>query len=416
MPSIKLTVPAVEKLATRKTREDYWDKLLPGFGLRVSKTGRKTWVIFPRVLIQGKWEKKWFNLDTYPTLDLVAARNMAREALAVASDGGDPMTVIKPKVIETRIQESRDSFASVRDDFMVKYRTRKRTKPRPGTLEQMRFVFESDRLKSWKNRPLTEITKRDVLDVLDSLMDEGLESRANTFLNYIRMLFNWAVDRDIIESAPTDRIKPPGQAISRERVLTFDELKTVWEASFPNQERECGVHGHIVRVLMLTGQRRSEVAGMLWSELDLEEKTWEIPASRTKNKLPHIVPLPDPVIGIILEQQDIQAKIGKSAFVFTCTGKPFSGWSRSKQRLDGRANIPGWRLHDLRRTMVTGMNEMGIQPHIVEAIVNHISGHRAGVAGVYNRALYLDERRRALNAWALHVLELSKIRNLEMLF
>lgn len=271
----------------------------------------------------------------------------------------------------------------------------------------MRLVLESDRLKSWENRPLAKITKRDVLDVIDALMDEGLESRANAFLNYIRMLFNWSVDRDIIESAPTDRIKPPGQALSRERVLTIEELKTIWAASFPSQERECEVHGHIVRVLMLTGQRRSEVAGMLWPELDLEGKTWEIPASRTKNRLPHIVPLSDPVISIIQEQEELQKIIGKSAFVFTCTGKPFSGWSRSKQRLNSRAKIPDWRLHDLRRTMVTGMNEMGIQPNIVEAIVNHVSGYRAGVAGVYNRALYLDERRRALDAWALHVLTMA---------
>jgi integrase len=147
---------------------------------------------------------------------------------------------------------------------------------------------------------------------------------------------------------------------------------------------------------------------MQWSELDLIGKTWEIPASRTKNKLPHVVLLSDPVIGIIQSQKALQEVIGKSGYVFTCTGNPFSGWSRSKQRLDGRAGIEPWRLHDLRRTMVTGMNEMGTQPHIVEAIVNHISGHRSGVAGVYNRALYLEERRQPLDSWADHVVALLK--------
>lgn len=143
MPRIKLTAPAVEKLATKKPREDYWDNLLPGFGLRVSKTGRKTWVIFPRVLIQGKWGKKWFNLDTYPALDLVSARSMARQALSVASDGGDPMTVIRPKVIEIKAQESRNSFSSVRADFMEKYRTRRRTKPAPAPWNRCAWYWKA---------------------------------------------------------------------------------------------------------------------------------------------------------------------------------------------------------------------------------------------------------------------------------
>jgi integrase len=160
---------------------------------------------------------------------------------------------------------------------------------------------------------------------------------------------------------------------------------------------------------MLTGQRRTEVAGMRWREIDMDARIWTLPADRTKNHHEHLVPLSDPVVDILCERQSEQAQIGMDTpLVFTSTGtSPFSGWSRSKARLDGRANVVSWTLHDLRRTLVTRMAEdLRIAPHVVEAVVNHVSGTRAGVAGVYNRALYLDERRAALDAWAGYVLRL----------
>ncbi|MES9963573.1 MAG: tyrosine-type recombinase/integrase [Candidatus Sedimenticola sp. 20ELBAFRAG] len=405
MPSLKLTAAAADKLQTDKTQEDYWDTLLPQFGLRITKKGTKTWIIFPRVLIQGEWRKKRFKLDRYPALELKEAREMARTALATAAEGGDPQTVIQqPKRVQ-KVEQSAQSFSTVRDDFLEKYRTRKKTKPKPRTLEEMRRTLESNRLKDWRDRPLAEINKRDVLDVLDELISEGKEARANTYLVHIRMMMNWAVDREIIPHAPTERIKPPGAEVSRERVLEDEELKAIWKATLTTQGKECNIFGPLVRLLLLTGQRRSEAAGMRWTELDLDAKQWEIPGARTKNKLPHVIPLSDLVIEIIKEQEKSQEKTEKSPLVFTCTGKPFSGWSRSKERLDSRAKTTPWRLHDLRRTLVTHMNEMGVLPHIVEAIVNHVSGTRGGVAGVYNRALYIEERKKALDEWAGHILE-----------
>ncbi|MET0101845.1 MAG: tyrosine-type recombinase/integrase [Sedimenticola sp.] len=408
MPTIKLTAAAVDKIKTEKAQEDYWDTHLPQFGLRVTKNGTKTWIIFPRVLVQGEWKKKRFKLDRHPSLKLKEARARARDALAAAAEGSDPQAVIKQPIRKQKTEESAQSFSVVRDDFLKKYRTRKKTRPKPRTLEEMGRTLKSDRLKDWEDRPLVEITKRDVLDVLDELISEGKEARANTYLVHIRMLMNWAADREIIPFAPTDRVKPPGAEISRERVLEDDEIKAIWKATFTTQGKECNIFGPLVRILLLTGQRRSEVAGMSWTELDLDAKHWEIPGSRTKNKLPHIVPLSDLVVEIIKEQEKSQKETGKSPLVFTCTGKPFSGWSRSKERLDSRAKAAPWRLHDLRRTLVTHLNEMGTLPHVVEAIVNHVSGTRGGVAGVYNRALYLEERQKALDEWADHVYSLVR--------
>lgn len=180
---------------------------------------------------------------------------------------------------------------------------------------------------------------------------------------------------------------------------------------------------------MLTGQRRNEVAGMAWSEIDLPGALWSLPPERCKNGRPHLVPLSAPVFALLEEREAEQEAIklkdaegNPTPLVFTSNGKtPFSGWSRSKRRLDQRvaeafaAAKPGadpvpWTLHDLRRTLVTRMSEdRRIQPHVVEAVVNHVSGTRAGVAGVYNRALYMDERRSALHAWGRYVLRTAGV-------
>lgn len=169
------------------------------------------------------------------------------------------------------------------------------------------------------------------------------------------------------------------------------------------------VYGDIVRILMLTGQRRNQVGQMQGSEIDFDRRLWSLPAARAKNALPHLVPLSSSVLDIVTRQQAERVELEQPCpWVFTSNGEtPFSGWSQSKRRLDERCGVADWRIHDLRRTLVTGMNEeLRISPHVVESVVNHVSGAaRQGAAGVYNRALYLDERRRALQRWSRYVLQ-----------
>jgi integrase len=244
------------------------------------------------------------------------------------------------------------------------------------------------------------------LDVIEAIDQRGSPGASKRSLVYLRRFFNWCAEREVIESVPTDRIRPPHPEVKRDRVLTEDELGYLLRALDFEKTVLCPA----IRLLLLTGQRRAEVAGLRWSELrNLEagDALWEIPGQRTKNKQSHLVPLSPAAKSVILDQP----RVGD--LIFSTTGEtPVSGFGKVKARLDDRMNelrsgnglppVPGWTFHDLRRTMVTMMNErLAIAPHVVEAVVNHISGSaKAGVAGVYNRALYLEDRRTALVKWA----------------
>jgi len=436
MPKMRLTDAAVKRLKTPANTErvDYWDTSTPGFGIRISASGARSWVIITRALVNGDWKQKRVTLGTYPAKSLADARQDAKDAFTRAKQGKDPADV--PKVQrETMETDSRNTFANVREDFLQKYRTRQRTKPSKRTLDELTRVLSHEAFKDWDLRPLAEIGRREILDAVDRFVSKGQETAANRYLTYLKMLFGWALDRDIIKADPTARIKPPGQEHSRERVLEPIEMRAIWKATAPSQAGKGDLFAGIVKVLMLTGQRRNEVAGMQWRELDLDACLWSLPGARTKNHRDHLVPLSEPVLDILVERQQEQAdmrlkddKGRPTPYVFTHTGKtPFSGWSRSKARLDGRAQnilrelagdqaaeLAPWTLHDLRRTLVTRMAEdLHVPPHIVEAIINHVSGARAGVAGVYNRALHMEERRKALTAWADYVLRIVGETNAE---
>ena len=175
-----------------------------------------------------------------------------------------------------------------------------------------------------------------------------------------------------------------------------------------------GDYGAIVRLLILTGQRREEVGGMLQSEIDTAGALWRIGAERTKNGLPHEVPLSAPALAVLRGLRRRKDTGDERDLVFGSRDGPFSGWSKAKSALDARltgalGRVPAaWRLHDIRRTVATGMADLGVQPHVIEAVLNHISGHKAGVAGVYNRSTYATEKRAALDMWADHVTTLGE--------
>jgi integrase len=238
------------------------------------------------------------------------------------------------------------------------------------------------------------------------------------------MMFNWLIDREVLESSPFDRVKPPAKEVARERTLKNNELKSVWAAL----GAVGGVFEIPAKLMLLTGQREGEVVGMRRSELipwhklldddikneryaglNLDELVWSLPRERTKNGRAHIVPLPLMAQGLLLKVPDTGTdnlfvspsaitrakKLGRAPYAL-------SGLSNAKKRVDKESGVTDWVWHDLRRTVVTAMNDqLGIQPHIVEAIINHQSGTaKAGVAGTYNRASYLPERYHGLNAWA----------------
>ena len=402
MPRANLTAASVEKLKPpRFGQVEYYDRRMPGFGLRLSHRGSKSWFLMTR--IEGRLVR--LTLGKYPAISLGEAREHARTAGRVVSEGKDPR-LIRAEAKRKYHEERQNTFDACAADFLQKYAQRRL---RPSTQREYRRILTGGDTRHWRDKPIAQLTKRDVLDVLEAIDRRGSPGAAKRALVYLRKFFNWCAERDILTVVPTDRIRPLHPEVKRDRVLSEEELSYVLRAVAADES----IFGPLIRVLLLTGQRRAEVAGMRWSEvrnLDASDALWEIPGERTKNKQSHLVPISPPV------RKTIRGMPKVGDLVFTTTGEtPVSGFGRAKERVDSRicamretdglANMSAWTLHDLRRTMVTVMNEhLGVAPHVVEAVVNHMSGlAKAGVAGVYNRALYLEDRRLALQGWAKYV-------------
>jgi integrase len=299
-------------------------------------------------------------------------------------------------------------------DIVQKYLTVREGEFRPKSYSEVKRYLE----KSWKplhKRAVGSITRADIVSVVDDLERDSGKVAADRARTALSAFFAWAIDRGYCESNPTMNIRARNQSGSRTRVLTEAELVEVWKSCLDDD------YGRIVRLLILTGQRRTELGDLEWPEIDLAERQIDLPGTRTKNGRPHIVPLSDEALSII---KTIPRREGRD-LIFGSGAGGFSGWSKAKAELDARITMaraqayqgariqpmPAWTLHDVRRSFVTHVNERKVAPpHVVEAIVNHISGHLAGVAGVYNKALYLSERRQALELWGSHVMALVEAR------
>jgi integrase len=258
----------------------------------------------------------------------------------------------------------------------------------------------------WADKDVRTIDKDAIADVIDAARADGIpgkgskragpsEARARHFHNDLSALFAWLVKRRKIDANPLQSLQRPEPSQDRDRHLTSEEIVKLWKAvdQIPKP------FAAAVKLLLLTGQRRSEISELRWNEMPGDLSQINLAATRTKNKLPHVVPLSSLA-------QDIIASIPRieCPFVFTTDGKaPIGGWSKVKKQLDVEMRIPPWRLHDLRRTAVTGMAELGIRPDVIELVVNHVSGRRGGIAGVYNRSELMAERKNALERWSAHV-------------
>jgi len=244
----------------------------------------------------------------------------------------------------------------------------------------------------WGHRDIGDIGRRDILDLIDSIADRGSVIMARRVQAYVHRLFRWAVGRGIIDANPATDLPKPGAETKRSRVLKDGELAAIWNAA-----DEIGwPFGHAIRLLILTGARRKEIGQLKWSEIS--GNIIALSSARTKNAEPHTIPLSLAAIDVLQRVPHI----AESQLIFTTNGtSSVSGWSKAKAKLDELSNVKGWRIHDLRRTVSTGMNELGTQPHIVEAVLGHTV---KGVAGVYNRAKYEAAKRAALETWGAHVM------------
>jgi integrase len=425
-----LTAAAVEKLKPNpEKRIEVPDGLLPGLYLVIQPSGRKSWAT--RYRSAGKPRK--LTLGSYPALQLDEARDAARQALRDAQAGTDPAEQKKAAKVAAKdgAAAERDSFDAVARLFIARY-----AKPKNrGWKEQARLLglipdpawpAEAENVAAflrhpngaaaaWGDRRIQSVTKRDIVEFLDGVVDRGSPIAANRILAVLRRLFGWAVDRDILPASPAAGVKAPTAEESRDRVLSDAELRAVWKAADAIGQP----FGPMVKLLILTAQRRDEVAAMTWREVDRHAALWTLPRSRAKNGQEHSVPLSNAAVAVLEACPEIA---GAARYVFTTTGEtPVSGFSRAKSRLDREAlailkmdveergedpatvTLPDWRLHDLRRTAATGMARLGIDLPVIEKVLNHVSGSFAGIVGVYQRHSYEDEKKRALEAWGSFV-------------
>ncbi|MBM3564732.1 MAG: DUF4102 domain-containing protein [Alphaproteobacteria bacterium] len=408
MPKAKLTDAVIRRLKPPpEGQADWWDSYQPGFGIRLSHGGSQTWVIQTRVLREGKWSQTRVTLGRYPAMTLADAREKARAVAQQASAGRDPRHAAK---LDRAAMEaaSRETFKSVGEDFIRRWVQRKGR--RPATKAAYRTALLGSSVEEWQNRPIASITRREIREKLEATVEQA-PIKANRFLAHWSRFFGWCLEMDLIEIDPTAGITRPAPEKARDRFLSLEETRAVWAAMTKSES----FMAPVFKLLLLTGQRRGEIAALRWSEvMDLEggDPRLEFPGERTKNHRPHVVPLAAQAAEILREaaKHRIYGSDRRlSDFVFTTTGdNPFSGFTKAKADLDQaaekilEASIPHWTIHDMRRTVATHMNgELGIEPHVVEAVLNHISGAaKAGVAGTYNKAAYLPQRRAALSAWA----------------
>ena len=399
---MRLTRPNVARLSLPPGKGEaiVFDDALPGFGIRLRAGGKRTWIAQYRL---GAKQRR-ITLGTVETVDPDEARKLARSALAKVQLGGDPQA----EKADSRARAS-VTLGVIADSYLA--RAQGRLKPR--SYEEV----ERHLKRHWK--PLHELAianvkRANVAKRLGEIAAENGPFASNRSRASLSALFSWAMGEGLAELNPVAGTNRATEEVSRNRVLTEAELAAVWRA--------CGDddHGRITRLLLLTGQRREEVGGMVWSELHFDRALWSLPPGRTKNGLPHDVPLSDPALDIL---RGAPRREGREMVFGTGEGS-FSGWSKAKAALDARIlaamqeaakgtatkpKLAPWRLHDLRRTMATVMaDRLGVLPHVVEAVLNHVSGHRAGVAGTYNRALYAAEKRNALERWGEHVASLAK--------
>lgn len=373
-----LTDRSIAALKPDTKRYEIRDALLPGFGVRVSPTGQKSLFVAYRY---GA-EQRRMALGKYPRTTLAQAREKALNALRHVDEGIDP----------TRVRGVQSHLVSiVLDEFIDKY-AKIKTKGWKAT----RALLLREVVGPFGQRDIRKLQRSDIIGILDDLVARGANAQANRFLAHIRKMLNWCVERGIIEANPANGIKAQCKEQPRERVLNDEELARL----IPACQTAGYPFGQLFLTMLLTAQRRGEVSGMRWSELDLPNRAWHLPSHRVKNARAHTVPLSDQVLRIL----ENVPRFPKSDFVFTTTGRSgVSGWGKPFARLCDDCNVREWRLHDLRRTAASGMARNRVAPHVIERVLNHVSGTISGVAAVYNRYGYDAESREALMQWGAFV-------------
>lgn len=377
-----LTNKTLEALKPQAKRYEVHDLHCPGMSVRVSVQGQK---VFSAKFRFGLAQKR-IKLGIYPRISLATAREKAMDIFRQVDEGIDPT--------------KRRRTANMKVEGICHEFIRLHAQPRNKSWREAERILERELITTFGQRDIREIKRFDVLEMMDAALARGSSYQANRILSHIRKLFNWCVERGIVEASPIVGLKPPTKEISRERALNDNEIIRLLRAC----RNDVYPFRQFAPLLLATAQRRGELAEMRWSEIDFEAKTWVIPSERSKNGKAHVVPLSPFALRVL----DEVPRFLDCDYVFTTTRKsPVSGFSKALRRLSEGSQTTNWRWHDLRRTAASGMARAKVAPHVVEKVLNHVSGIISGVAAVYNRYGYDDEAREALEEWGATLANLA---------
>jgi integrase len=420
MASIRISKASVDAAIPLASRDVIlWDDRIAGFGLKVTPAGLKVYIYRYRLAKPGQASQtapRKYTIGRHGDLTPDQARKRAQELAAMVAQGVDPrqqdLDAIAARetsvaLVEEQARVERDlAFSRIAKLWLEHYQND--MERRASSVAMATLVVNRYLTPALGDTPMPHIGRSQLQPVIDSIPSHKRGIRRAVFA-YSSVLWGWAIRRGHIDVNPILAMEKPPAPAARERVLTDNELTRVYQAA----ETLHPIWTAFFKLLVLTGQRRSEVAGIMWEELDRATATWTIPASRAKNAKAHLVPLA-PVAVWLLDAQAGGATWPQRGYILTTTGRtPVSGISKAKAALDAAASNEGrevdaWRLHDIRRTVATGLQRLGVRFEVTEAVLNHVSGSKGGVAGVYQRHDWADEKRSALEAWAGHVEQLIR--------
>jgi integrase len=384
---MKLTQTRIEGLKCPPEKRDVlvFDDAQRGLGVRVTASGGKTFLA--QYAFHG--QKRRVPLGSCSGVSLAKARDAVRAILGDVAKGIDPAAERKKAKAEARRNAAHEALTleALLSDWQALHLASKRPSYAGEAVRAVRSAFPRH-----LDLPAADLSRTAIVKTLDAMARKGSAVMAAQTAAYGKAAYGWAVKRGALSINPFSNL-PVRPTVKRERVLSDDELAAIWRAT-----AGAGPFNGIVRLLILTGQRREEVAGMAWAEVSDDFSIWTIPASRAKNGATHIVPLS------MLAQDLLHSLHQFGDLVFPGLRGPFNGWSKAKVALDAKSGVTNWRLHDLRRTAATGLQRLGVRLEVTEQVLNHVSGSRAGIVGVYQRHDFASEKRAALEAWGAHVL------------
>ena len=391
---MKLTQRRIGLLECPEGKKDalVFDGEQKGLGVRVTASGAKSYLA--QYALAGS--KRRVPLGSCGAISLAAARDATKAILGDVAKGRDPAA--ERKEAELKAKREALTLNGLIEQWAALHLSGKRANYSAAAVSALRRTF-ARRLEA----PAADLDRAAAVRALDDLAKNGKVQMAASTARYGGALYAWAKRRGTVAANPFEGV-PIAPLTRRDRVLSDEEIRLIWGAT-----EEPGTFNAIVRALLLTGQRREEVSGLAWAEIDQTLSGWTLPAVRSKNGKPHFIPLSEQMRALLRAQPRREG----IDLVFPGERGVFSGWSKSKARLDQRCAVFDWTLHDLRRTAATGLQKLGVRLEVTEAILNHVAGSRAGIVGVYQRHTWADEKRTALAAWGAHVAALVDGRETE---